>query len=326
MALSKNVTIQEIAQKANVSIATTSRVIKQPGVVRAETRDKVLRAWKELHYQAKGNESRMLLASFPDFSNPFYGECIRGMQIGAERRGYRLFLQQMEGYSKPDDFHFLMNNQVFSGLIFTLMLPDQETLDSLRMKYPIVMCSQYDDRMDVPFVAIDDVAAARSAMSYLFSIGKRRIALFNAGLEQSYAILREQGYRDALREAGLPVREEWIVRIPEIDFNVAFTTATALLAASDPPDAVFCVSDVFASAVVKAANALGRAVPSQLAVMGFDNINLTTMTVPTLSSISQPAYQIGWLSCNLLIDQIEENHNNSDLIMLDTEVIGRAST
>lgn len=326
MALSKNATIRQIADRANVSIATASRAINQPGAVKPETRSRVLRAMKDLGCQINRTDSKILLASFTDFVNPFYNQCISGMQAAATRRGYQLFLHQIENADSPSAYDFLLNNHIFQGFIFCHSVPSGEMLDNLRMKCPIVMCSQYNPSENIPYVVIDDYTSAKNAIRYLLSVGKKKLAFINSPLSFSYSALREKGYRDALTEAGLPIREDWIAYISDIDFDIAFSSAMALLEGPEIPDAIFCASDVFACAAVKAAHLRKLSVPSDVAVMGFDNVYLTTMTVPTISTVSQPTYQLGWQSCNLLIDQIEGVPTILPHIILETELIIREST
>ena len=162
----------------------------------------------------------------------------------------------MENFRSPDAYRFLLNQQVFGGIIFAHLIPDQALLDSLCLQHPVVMCSEHSDTDAVPFVAIDDFNAAHDAMEYLISIGKRRIALLNSSLDYNYAVHRERGYRAALQNAGLPIQEHWIAHLPGIDAEFAYSTAVSILSSDERPDAFFCVSDMFASAVIKAARSL----------------------------------------------------------------------
>lgn len=326
MAFSQNITISQIAEKAGVSTATASRAINQPGTVKEGTRNRVHQAMKELNFQVKRSNNKILLASFTDFINPFYGDCISGMQAAAKRRGYQLFLQQIDNAKNPASYENLIHNTLLQGVIFCHQVPSGETLDKLRLRYPLVMCSQYNEDEDVPYVVVDDFISAKNAVSYLISIGKKKIAFINSSTNFSYSVLREKGVREALISAGLPVHEEWIVHLADIDFSLALSAANTLLSRENKPDAIFCASDVFACAAVKAANALNLSIPADIAIMGFDNISLTTMTVPTISTVSQPAYQLGYQSCGLLIDQIEGNVILNTKIVLATEIIVRSST
>ena len=326
MALSKNLTITKIAQQANVSIATASRVINQSGAVKEETREKVLQAMKSLNYQSRESSSKYILASFSDFQNPFNADLIRGIRSAASRRGYKLFLQQIDRPHSSEAYKFLLNEKIFSGVIFTHVVPDRNLLDAIRIQYPIVMCSEYSEVENIPFVVIDDFEAAQDAMKYLISIGKRRIALLNSSLDHNYAVQREHGYRAALAESNLPINERWMVHLTDIDFESACSAVSNLLSSSERPDAFFCVSDVFASAVIKSASGLNLSVPQDVAVVGFDNVYLTTMTVPSITTVSQPTYQLGFQSANILIDQIEGKPVLNYRVVLSTDLIVRGST
>ena len=112
-------------------------------------------------------------------------------------------------------------------------------MDAIKMRYSVVMCSQYNVSDDTPCVIIDDYAAAKSAISYLLSIGRTQIAMINAKLHHSYAQLRERAYMDALEEAGVSARPGWIAHIASIDYEMAYSAAINMLSASDRPDAVF---------------------------------------------------------------------------------------
>ena len=326
MTISKGTTIQQIAELANVSTATASRVINQPETVKPETLRRVLQVMKELNYQPKQNITRLLLATFPNFTNPFYSLCIRGMQEAARKRNYKIYLQQIDDPTKTESYDFLLDNHLFHGIIFTQPLPDKQLLDLILIKHPVVMCSQYSISDDVPCVVIDDYAAAQNAVSYLISIGKKRIALMNSQQDYSCSLYRENGYLDTLKEAGLPVYPEFITHVNDVDYSLALSAALNMLSGKVRPDAVFCISDVFASAVIKAAGQLGLSVPEDVAVMGFDNVALCNMTIPTISTVSQPMYQLGWQSSNLLIDQLEGIPVVSKRIVLNTDIIVRKST
>lgn len=148
----------------------------------------------------------------------------------------------------------------------------------------------------------------------------------NSQQDYSCSLYRENGYLDTLKEAGLPVYPEFITHVNDVDYSLALSAALNMLSGKVRPDAVFCISDVFASAVIKAAGQLGLSVPEDVAVMGFDNVALCNMTIPTISTVSQPMYQLGWQSSNLLIDQLEGIPVVSKRIVLNTDIIVRKST
>ena len=183
MTISKGTTIQQIAELANVSTAThpgLSTSLKP--LSRRHCAGYFGYEGTELSAKAKyyASSSRYL----PNFTNPFYSLCIRGMQEAARKRNYKIYLQQIDDPTKTESYDFLLDNHLFHGIIFTHPLPDKQLLDLILIKHPVVMCSQYSISDDVPCVVIDDYAAAQNAVSYLISIGKENCPdEFTAGLQ-----------------------------------------------------------------------------------------------------------------------------------------------
>ncbi len=323
----KKITISEVAKLANVSTATVSRALNDSPTVKESTRQRILSVANTLEAQRtnKRGSSKVLLASFPELTNPFYSEIFRGILDSASVRGYDVLFFSMSNYSMPESYTFLYEGNFFGGLIIAHAIPDIKVLDRLREKVPVVMCTDHNEE-DVAFVGIDNFRAAYTAVNYLISTGRRRIALINSSLRNNYAVKREEAYRACLAANGIDVKEEWILRLPDIDYNICLNSSTALLSMADRPDAVFCVSDVYAAATISAARSLGLDIPGDAAVVGFDNIDISTMTSPSITTIAQPTYQIGTQACNMLMDQIEYPGSTPRQIILNTELILRNST
>lgn len=334
MAISKTVTISQIAKQANVSIATVSRIINKSGYVKPETTQKVLQAIshfgltpKDFHIAETATNTCSILVCFPDFRNPFYTEVIDGIQAAAASRGFRTFFYEASDYKNAlNEYEVIMDQNHFSGLLLVHNIFDKEILSRLRLKYPIVMCSEHCYLPNVSFVSIDDIYSSQIAINYLISTGRTKIALINSMLTNAYAKYREKGYLEAMAKAGLVPRNEWIMHVSSIDFDMAVSIISALLKKPDHPDAFYCVSDVYGAAAIKAIQNCNLQVPKDIAVIGFDNIDLSKMVVPSLTTISQPKRQIGHQSCELLLDLIENPSSPTQHILLNTELIVRDST
>lgn len=332
MAIFQSLTIRQIAEKANVSIATVSRALNGTGSVKESTMERIRQAIDALGYEppvdapAPRPRSGRLLASFPDLDNPFNSGLIQGMLDAASRRGYHVAFYVNTNYSLSSGYRlFLEEDCFYDGLLLAHTLP-QSLIPSLTARFPVVMCSEHIPNAAIPYVAIDDYAAACTAVNYLISTGRKNIACINSSLNKNYAVHRERGYRDCLQKAGLPIREEWIVHLPDVSFNLAVGSVAALFDGEQRPDAFFCVSDVFAAAVIKLAAERHIPVPGELGVIGFDDINLTAMTTPTITTIRQPAYQMGSSACNLLIEQVENPAGGLNRVILSTDLVVRDST
>ena len=334
MAISKTVTISQIAKQANVSIATVSRIINKSGYVKPETTQKVLQAIshfgltpKDFHIAETATNTCSILVCFPDFRNPFYTEVIDGIQAAAASRGFRTFFYEASDYKNAlNEYEVIMDQNHFSGLLLVHNIFEKEKLSRLRLKYPIVMCSEHCYLPNVSFVSIDDIYSSQIAINYLISTGRTKIALINSMLTNAYAKYREKGYLEAMAKAGLVPRNEWIMHVSSIDFDMAVSIISALLKKPDHPDAFYCVSDVYGAAAIKAIQNCNLQVPKDIAVIGFDNIDLSKMVVPSLTTISQPKRQIGHQSCELLLDLIENPSSPTQHILLNTELIVRDST
>ncbi len=325
----KNVTIAEIAKRANVSTATVSRALNGSPSVKETTRKLILSIADSMKQESDPTQefrNRIILASFPDLSNPFYADIFKGISDAAATRSYKVVFYSMDNHAGKDGYAFFAENVFYSGLIIAHAVPDHRLLDPIRSRVPIVMCAEHNEGDIAPYVAIDDHAAAYNAVRYLISSGRTKISMINSSLRHNYAKHREAAFRKCLQDHGLPVREEWITHLSEINYNLGLTAASQILSDHDRPDAFFCVSDVFAAAAINAGMGLGISIPRDLAVVGFDNIDIATMTVPTITTVAQPTYQIGAQACQLLIDQLEYHTSMPGQIILNTELILRDST
>ena len=225
-----------------------------------------------------------------------------------------------------DEYEKIINQNNFCGLLLVHNVLDTDQLNKIKLKYPVVMCSEHCNLPDVSFVSIDDVYSSQIAVNYLLSIGRTRIALINSQLTNAYARYREKGFLDALGKAGMQANNNWILHITEFDFDIAVSVITSLLKQTERPDALYCVSDVYGAAAIKAIQNFGLRVPEDIAVVGFDNIDLSKMVVPSLTTINQPKKQLGHQACEMLINLIENPSTPTQHILLDTELIVRSST
>lgn len=329
----RKITIKHVADMANVSIATVSRIMNHKGNVKEETRQKVLSVMESLDISPSASlltdqTSNTILLCVPDFSNPFNSLVIDGIQKAAYANNYRvLILQSKETYLKFEDYESVLREHSFAGLILLTSIADPKLVEDLARNCPIVMCSEYCDINGASFVSIDDIAAARKATEYLIACGCKKIGLLNSAMQHQYARKREDGFRQALEEAGLPVYEEMIAHISSVNYKLALSHAENILRESSVrPDAFFAVSDVFAVAALRVARQNHLRVPQDISVIGFDNIEVSAMTNPPITTIEQPSFQIGYQACQLLAEKICNPSTAPRKIILGTELIARGST
>ena len=328
----KRDTIEDVAKDAGVSIATVSRIINNKDIVNGDTREKVLSAIEKLGFVPRSVpvrqdiDRRLILVCMPDFENPFYARVIRGIRKAARFHEYDLFFMQADDFYTRAAVHLrTIKNSGASGVLMVSPI-SKKALSELNSICPVVMCSEYIDDPGFSYVSIDNVMSAKKAVEYLISTGCRRIGLLNSFSRNAYARDREQGFDEALQDAGLDISEDRKAHISAINYQSAFSKAAYLLSMESRPDAIFAAADVFAVAAINAAKKLGLRVPDDVSVIGFDNIEASLMCDPQLTTVDQPAEEIGYQSCELLIERLLGEDIIPRHIRLETEIIVRQST
>jgi len=330
---SKDISIVDIAEKAQVSTATVSRVLNHPEQVKSATSKKVKEAMAELNYsfadslaEIPKNNKGLIIIDIPSHENPFYSEIIKGAQTSATAHGYHLLTNQKHlNANTVDSFCNLLKFVKALGVI-TLNCVDDQTLHKISSKFPVVQCCEYNPDSGLSYVGINDISAACNAMEYILSTGRQKIAMINGPLRYKYARDRRDGYERTLEAAGIELPKKWIIQLPEVNYEMAYSAACQLLNSEFRPNAFFVVSDVFAAAVIRAAKRHGLHVPRDIVVVGFDNVDIAIMSNPSITTISQPKFQLGYTACELLVEKLSHPDVASQSMLLDTELIIREST
>ena len=324
---SQKATISDVAKAAGVSLATVSRAINRKNVKKA-TYEKILKAVDEVGYETDKlrNSSKLILVAVPDINNPFYSEVIKGISSSAGRHGYQEIMLRTDSHMiSYSFFHNIIQSTQVEGLITLDPIIATEITEKLSGEIPLIQCSEYTENSSVSYVSIDDFAASKAATKFIISKGKKDIALINGPQIYKYARNRQKGFIAALEEAGMKVNPDFIVHLPEFSYDAAFSIATQLLSMKERPDAIFAVSDVFAVAAIKAAKKLRLEVPEDIGVVGFDNTNISIIAEPSLTTVRQPQFQMGFLACEMLLEKINNEKTSPKQILLDVEIIVRES-
>lgn len=336
----KKATILDVAKAAEVSTATVSRVLNNPQSVRKITRMRVQQAFAETGYSVNAGpegsfpgearasrRSHNILTLIPDLRNPFYNDVLDGIRSLAEYEGYvSVLYQPKKSYYTVDQLKRLVDELNACGVLLLGKVAGAADLERLNTYVPVMQCAEFEADSDLPYVSIDDYAAAKTAMGLLLREGHRRIALSNGPLSFKYAVERERAYRDALREAGLPVDERLIVHQPEIEFELAMSNMARLITPEDHPDAVFAVSDIMAIAAVNTAIRVGLRVPEDISVIGFDGTYVSNLCNPPLTVIRQRGLQLGTYACRMLLDLIRGNPISNRHILVEADLVVRGTT
>lgn len=324
--------IQQVAKQAGVSVATVSRVLNGQNKVALKTRFKVEEAIKHLNYEPsmlgrnlRNSESRIVLILIPDISNPFYSQIIKGIENIALSQNYNILLCETDSTPEKEDIYFdLVRKKMADGIISMDPAVNVETLKELSERYAIIQCSEYGGGIGIPYVTINSEEASYRAVKHLIQMGHEKIALMNSDKKFLYAREREMGYRRALSENGIPLNPDYILYTQELGFEPGQQAMKKILTMTDRPTAVFAVSDLLAIGALKEINASGLHVPNDIAVVGFDKIDFSNMTNPTLTTIAQPMYKMGTTAAKMLIEKIKGEVVDS--VVLDYELVIREST
>lgn len=328
-----SVSIAEVARQAGVSVATVSRVLNGKQAVREATRRHVAETIEAMGYRVnhlarnlRTDESRLLLALVPDIGNPFYAQIVQGIDRVVRDRGYSLLLCETGADAGRERRYLdLLHTRRADGAI--CLDPDtvQQALHGPGMAFPWVACCEFDAGAAVPYVGIDNRAAADEAVTYLLGQGRRRIALINSDPRFMYARLRRQGYADALARAGVKVDPRHCIVVDSLDFPAGRQAAARLMALRQPPDAIFAVSDTLAIGAMRGVREAGRDIPGDVAVMGFDDISLASQTFPALSTMAQPMRELGERAASLLLARLAGDTTGPAGVVLPHRLVLRES-
>ncbi|MGG4395696.1 LacI family DNA-binding transcriptional regulator [Paenibacillus thiaminolyticus] len=329
----KSMTIQEVARLAGVSVATVSRVLNNSPLVKENTREKVLDVIRKFDYQPNllGRDLRRLetmrvLVLTPTLERSIFADIVQGIEDRGKEDGYYVLVCPTSNYAERERELFqMLQTRLADGVIVISTTLSKEELSALGQKHSIVQCLEFTDASYTCSVSIDDEQAAFDAVSHLVELGHRRIAMIGGSTINLSTRLREQGYRRALEQFGIPFREEW-VKYGDYEHVDGEALANELMKLPEPPKAIFCMSDSMGVGCINAVRKAGRRVPEDIAVVGFDNTREATMSLPELTTIHQPKYDLGRTAMKMLIHNMTGSNKTYENVILPYTLIARASS
>lgn len=333
--------IKDVAALAQVSSKTVSNVLHGQIFVAEPTRTRVLRAIAELDYRPdlnarslRSGRSGILAVAVPNLDVPFFAELTSQIVTAARVQGYTVLIDETSGVRDREvDLLTGIAPRLADGVIFSPQGIGRSQLSSLlssSARGPVVLLGEHILGLPVDHVLIDNVAAGSDATQCLLALGRRRIAAI--GLppgyddEQEHAALRLSGYRSALEAAGLPYDPALVVAAGARRSSDGFAAMAGLLASSSPPDAVFCFTDLLALGAVRAVYEAGLRVPEDVAVVGFDNIAQTQISVPTISTIAPDKAAIASAAVDLIVRRLSGSTADPQVVQVRHDLIVREST
>jgi DNA-binding LacI/PurR family transcriptional regulator len=334
--MAHQVTIKDIAKHLNISVATVSRAMRDMPDIKPKTRETVLKLAKEWDYQPNilatslvKSRTKTIGVIVPDLAYHFFASIIKGIEEEAIARGYSLLLTQTSELYEREliNVQNLSRGQV-EGFIISLSqeTTDYEHLKRLQRKgIPLVFFDRDAADIDVSKVMVDNVGAAYEATKHLIDNGCKRIAFLAGPTNVTVSNQRQEGYKKALKEAGLEIDNTVIVH-GNYNLEQVIELTNYLIDLENPPDGLVVVSDRLAIGAMSALRTRNISVPDQISIVSFNDEPVCTIVTPTLTSVSQPTLEMGKMAMSLLINQIEKEGSPSEVKVFKTELKIRESS
>lgn len=341
--MSKKLTINDIAQELNVTPSTVSRALNDNPRISEETKELVKATAKKMGYQVNGVASALrsgrtytIGVIVPTADRSFFASIVRGIEMEANRTGYNVMIcQSHDSYeAEKTDVKALLRAQV-DGIALSI---SRETLDFQHIEdlkkrgIPLVLFDRVIYQNDISTVTIDDYRGAYKATTHLIEQGCRRIAHFaSENLNLDIYKERLRGYKSALIDHNLPIREDYIHR-NNLKIEGGRAGAEFLWSLAEPPDAIFSASDYGALGAMQFLKEKGVKIPKEVALVGFANESFTAFIEPALTTVHQQPVEMGQTIAQLFLAQIESTTEqftaknitlNADLIVRKSSLLGR---
>jgi DNA-binding LacI/PurR family transcriptional regulator len=328
-------TISDVARKAGVSKATVSRVLNNTAVVNKDTRKRVLKAIESLSYTpsflAKGMR-RKKTSTFgviiPDFRNPYYSELLKSVEEEARKHEYIALIctGEMNANREREYIHYLLSRQV-EGLVlccYVSIMENETFIQNVARRVPIIVMDQPSFGLPVSSAYADGYKGFGKLLTYLIEKGHKRIGMIRSLHRYPCSESRFLGYRDTMENHGIDLDKDLI---EESEFTAAggYEAAKRMLSRSKPT-AIIGVNDLLAIGALKYISEKGYDVPGEIAIAGHDNIALSSLVSPQLTTVNIPVDQIAEEAITQLIRKIQNPRSRNTDIVIDTQLVIRQST
>lgn len=328
-----SVSLRDVAKAAKVSVGTVSNVLNRPEVVAPETLARVQGTIKDLGFVPNGfarhlrsGNSRTLGLIVPDVANPFFTEVARGVEDAASKRDYAVFLCNSDvSATKEDRYINILIEQQVRGVLITPTDVKSDRLDAMRERgIAVTLVDREIKGRKQCSVSVDDIHGGQLGIEYLTGLGHTDIAWVCGPDSIPQVADRGAGVAKAAKFAGATVET---IRVSLMNTTQGEEAAKKILALKTIPTAIFCANDLLALGVMRTLRENKLRIPEQVSVLGYDDIEFAASAAVPLSSISQPAYQMGVTAADLLLNECEEAETHEhQQIRFQPQLVERAST
>jgi DNA-binding LacI/PurR family transcriptional regulator len=324
-------TIYDIARDSGVSIATVSKVLNNTGRISEKTRIRVLQIVKELGYEPSsiasalaGKNTYSIGFLIPDIHNPFFSEIARGAEDEAFERGYSLFICSIDNnYEKEEKYLKTLLKKRIDGLVIATGTTTKQIVQNLMSKQiPIVLIARELPDVLLATVKVDNVHGGYLAAKHLLDLGHQSIGFIPEPLTIQSCKEILAGFQEALTEHGATL---FVPPARGFGISSGFSLTKELLA-NHTVSAIFTANDQLAIGALEACKHLRKSIPDEISLVSYDNTIFSRIVTPALTTISQPIYELGKRTLQLLINGVESNIQPMDIILLQPNLIVRDST
>lgn len=328
----KKVTIVEVAQKAGTSSTTVSRVLNDNTKehMREETKQRVLKAIKELRYTPdkyarfmRKQKSGVIGVLVPDISNQFFSLMVRGVESISYQNGYSVIICDAENsLEKEKKYIDILLNERVEGAILTSSGVENNYVEKFTTnKIPIILADRKLKNVSLPYVGSDGSKDGYAVTQYIINLGFKEIGFVKGPFLVTTATERFEGYKKAMVDNGLTINDNYL---KEGDYTFEGGVKAGSDFVSSPsklPQVIIAANDLMGVGIIRAIEKRRLKVPRDVGVVGFDNIPLSSLVNPKLTTMEIPAYTIGQEAILLLLDYIRGKRKRRKIKIVDTKLI-----
>ncbi len=347
--MKRKITLKQIARELEVSISTVSKALRNSAEISEDTKQKVQAFAKLYNYRPnnialslKNRKTNTIGIIIPEIVHHFFSKVIRGVELVANKRGYNVIVGlSNESFSKEVINMEMLANGSIDGFILSISKETQQLQDyhhfneTMSQGMPIVMFDRVVSDINCDKVIVDDFNGAKNAVEKLIENNCKSIALITTKDYVSVGKLRTQGYLEALESHKIQPKADLILKIDDtLDYETHLEALEKeieqLFKSNKNIDGIFAVNELYALSAMKVARKLGLDIPNDIQVIGFTDGVLSKHSTPSLTTVSQHAQQMGEKAADLLINKLENKIETEEeefqTIVIETELIERAST
>ncbi|AWW32602.1 LacI family transcriptional regulator [Echinicola strongylocentroti] len=330
-------TLKDIAKELGLAVSTVSRALKSHPDISEET-IKLVKDYAEKHHYVpnllavnfRKSKTFNIGLIIPELVHQFFSSIISGVLSESNAHGYNVMICQSNEHVEDEKkvAKALLNSRV-DGVIISLSNETTEVAhleEFLAAEIPVVQVDKIIETFDTPKVIVNDFSGAHQAVTELIKKGYHKVAHIRGRLNVQHSNERFRGYAEALKEHGKDYPDSYVKICKDLTKEEGYEFAKSLMESKNPPDAIFCVTDLVALGVMQYLKQHHIHVPDEVGVIGFSNWQLGEIISPTLSTVHQPGFELGEKATSLLIEKINNGlASPNEQVVLDADLIVRES-